>query len=84
MSQYRKNTGYCKLYEQKRRQGSPHKKRMLRKILNKTMRLQAARIEAEIGIRAAQVWTVVRLAIRKAELQLSYGELATHLESSAA
>ena len=57
---------------------------MFRKMLNKVVRVQAARIEAETRIRTARVWTAVRLALRKVELQLLYGELATHLESSAA
>ena len=57
---------------------------MFRKILNKTVRKKASRIEAETGICATRVWTAVRLAMRKAELQLSYRELATHIESSAA
>ena len=44
MTQNRKNTGYYRLYEQRRRQEGPHKKRVTGKILRKIMRTEAARI----------------------------------------
>jgi len=83
MTQDRKNTYYYKLYEQRRRHESSRKK-TTRKTLNKLVRAEAARIEAETGISADRAWTAIRLAMLKAEQQFSYRRLSTHLESSQA
>lgn len=84
MTQYRKNTDHYKLYEQRQRQESPRKKRIIKKILNKLVRREAARIESETGISSTRAWTTIRLVMLMTEQQLSYRRLATHLDSSQA
>ena len=75
MTQDRKNTDYYKLYEQRRRQESPRKKR-IKKILKKLVHA-IARIESKTRISADRVWSIIRITILMTEQQLSYRRLAT-------
>ena len=59
---------------------STYKKKM-KKLLDKLVRALATKIEAETGTSAACVWTAIDLAMLKAEIQPSYREIVTHLES---
>lgn len=82
MTQYRKNTDYYRLYEQKRRQEGSRKKGA-RKELGKAVRKLARDIELETGIDENRAWSAIRVAIFMVENRLSYRRLATHLENNA-
>ncbi len=81
MSNDRKNTGYYRLYEQKRRQESPRKKRA-RKNLGKIVRRVAKKMADKTGIDAKLAWSAIRIAILRIENHLSYRIMATHLETN--
>ncbi len=81
MSNDRKNTEYYRLYEQKRRQESSRKKRVM-KNLRKIVRRVARKIAAKTGIDADLAWSAIRIAILRIEDGLSYRRMATHLETN--
>ncbi len=81
MSNNRKNTDYCRLYEQKRRQESFRRKRMM-KNLRKIVRRAAGRMADKTGIDARLAWSAIRIAILRIENGLSYRTMATHLDAN--
>ncbi len=81
MSNDRKNTDYNRLYEQKRRQESSRKKRMM-KNLRKIVRRTAGKMAAETGIDARLAWSAIRIAILRIENRLSYRTMATHPDAN--
>ena len=80
MSNDRKNTDYCSLYEQRRRQKSSLKKRTMNP--GRIVRRVARRMAAETGIDAGLAWSAIHIAILRIENGLSYRRMATHLETN--